>query len=314
MSAIDVNKAGMFTGHKNSVFAMAEGQGSEFYSAGSDGMVVQWDLNVPDKGTLIARVQSTVYALCYLADIHKLVVGQNLDGINIIDLYTRKEEASLKLTNSAIFDIKYINGKVLVATGDGELIVINLTSLTIENRLKLSDQSLRKIAVHPLGREIAAGYSDNSIRIFSTASYKLVHEKKLAHDNSVFCLSYSPDGKFLISGGRDAHIKIWDVPQAYELYEDIVGHMYTINDIVFKEDGSYFATCSKDKSLKVWHGKAFRLLKVIDKARHAGHGTSVNKLLWPENENTLISGSDDNTISVWSLSMNIDRINRLISK
>jgi hypothetical protein len=43
------------------------------------------------------------------------------------------------------------------------------------------------------------------------------------------------------------------------------------------------------------------LLKVIDKSRHAGHGTSVNKLLWTPFNDQLISASDDRTLSVWQI-------------
>jgi WD40 repeat protein len=56
-----------------------------------------------------------------------------------------------------------------------------------------------------------------------------------------------------------------------------------------------------DKSLKVWKLDELRLLKVIDRARHAGHGTSVNKVLWTNYENQLVSASDDRTISVWNI-------------
>jgi WD40 repeat protein len=51
----------------------------------------------------------------------------------------------------------------------------------------------------------------------------------------------------------------------------------------------------------VWDTNEMKLLKVIDKARHTGHGTSVNKLLWTSFQNQLISASDDRTISVWDI-------------
>jgi WD40 repeat protein len=56
-----------------------------------------------------------------------------------------------------------------------------------------------------------------------------------------------------------------------------------------------------DKSIKVWDMEALKLLKVIDKARHAGHGTSVNKLLWTNYNDQLASASDDRTISIWNI-------------
>ena len=56
-----------------------------------------------------------------------------------------------------------------------------------------------------------------------------------------------------------------------------------------------------DKSIKVWEAETLQLLKVIDRARHAGHGTSVNKLLWLADGRALISASDDRTLSVWAI-------------
>jgi WD40 repeat protein len=51
----------------------------------------------------------------------------------------------------------------------------------------------------------------------------------------------------------------------------------------------------------VWDTKELKLLKVIDRARHGGHRTSVNKLLWTSYNDQLLSASDDRTISVWHL-------------
>jgi WD40 repeat protein len=81
---------------------------------------------------------------------------------------------------------------------------------------------------------------------------------------------------------------------------------------VFYYIAAYFATCSMDKTVKIWDAKTFRLLKVIDRARHAGHGTSVNKLFWPARVNSLVSCSDDRTISVWDLNFNLRYENNTI--
>ena len=118
---------------------------------------------------------------------------------------------------------------------------------------------------------------------------------------SVFTLAYSPDFQLLLSAGRDAHLKSWDVNSAYSSFHDIVAHMYAINHIEYSPDGKHFVTCSMDKSIKVWDSHTFKLLKVIDKARHAGHGTSVNKLLWSDHDNLLLSASDDRAISIWNI-------------
>jgi WD40 repeat protein len=94
---------------------------------------------------------------------------------------------------------------------------------------------------------------------------------------------------------------VWQPEAAYALQEKIVAHLFTINHIAFRKEGDYFATCSKDKSIKVWENGTFRLRKVIDRGRHAGHGTSVNKVGWLENGFLLISCSDDRAASAWEL-------------
>ncbi len=106
----------------------------------------------------------------------------------------------------------------------------------------------------------------------------------------------------MLSAGRCLTSKAWNVVQAYVLQEDIIAHMYAINHIDFSADMKYFVTCSMDKSIKVWDLQSFKLLKVIDKARHAGHGTSINKLLWSDFDSLIVSASDDRTLSIWDLS------------
>jgi WD40 repeat protein len=84
------------------------------------------------------------------------------------------------------------------------------------------------------------------------------------------------------------------------LKEAIIAHLFTINYIVYSPNKLFFATCSKDKSIKLWQANTFKLLKVIDRGRHAGHGTSINKLLWLDNH-TLASCSDDRSVVIWNI-------------
>jgi WD repeat-containing protein 61 len=81
--------------------------------------------------------------------------------------------------------------------------------------------------------------------------------------------------------------------------------MYTINHLAFSGDGRYLASCSLDKSIKLWDPASLSLLRVLDRARTAGHGTSVNKLVWPGTQQRLVSCSDDRSLAVWEISMPI---------
>lgn len=300
MSAIRVNRIATLTGHRDSVYALETIPGSPvFFSGSGDGMVAQWKLG-DEEGQSVAQLGASVYALKYDPVSGYLVAGHNFDGIHVLDWQARKQVTSLKLTAAAIFDIAVVDRKAIVASGDGKVTIVDLSSMTKVHELVASGQSARVIAVRPDEKEMAIGYSDSHIRIFRLEDFHLVADFP-AHTNSVFCLRYTPDGGVLISGSRDARLKSWNSSQNYALMREVPAHLFAINDLRFSPDGKHFVTCSMDKSVKVWRSEDLTLLKVIDKARHGGHGTSVNKLLWSSFNSQIVSASDDRTISVWDV-------------
>ncbi|HVD98040.1 MAG TPA: WD40 repeat domain-containing protein [Cytophagaceae bacterium] len=304
MSLIEVEKAATLTGHRDCIYSLEKAADEKtFFSAAGDGMVVLWNLADPENGHLIAKLENSVYALSYLPEKNQLLIGQNFNGVHLVDVASKKELRSAAITDSYIFDLITDPKRILAATGDGTLVVLSLEDLSTIAKLKLSDQSLRALALSPEGRYLVVGGSDHTIRILDAETLKQVKLLE-GHTNSVFSVRFSPDGRYLLSGSRDAHLKIWDVVSFFEQKQSIVAHMYAINHIEYSPDGRYFATCSMDKSIKVWDAQEFRLLKVIDKARYAGHGTSVNKLYWSKFHNQLISCSDDRSISVWNIDFN----------
>ncbi len=301
MSPIKVEKLHSLTGHRDCVYTLASSNSAnQFFSAGGDGMVVGWDLNQPEEGEFIAKLPNSVYALHTIPNSNLLVAGHNYEGIHVLDWKRKEEVSSLKLSGAAIFDINSFENDLLIASGDGMLTIIDFKNLVVKKKLLISGKNARVLAINPLAGEVAVGFSDHFIRVFSLRDYHLKHEIH-AHQNSVFALSYTSDYKFLISGSRDARLKAWDVTSGYKQAGEVAAHLFAINHIAFSPSGEYFATGSMDKSIKVWKTDELKLLKVIDKARHAGHGTSVNKLLWTSFNNQLISASDDRTVSVWNI-------------
>ena len=301
MNKVNVSKIHSLTGHNDCVYTLEASQYPNiFFSGAGDGMVASWDLDDPENGTLIAKLPNSIYGLHYAHHEGILVIGHNYDGIHLVDWENKKEVGSLNMTKSAIFDIQVADGLVYIGDASGTITIVDMEKLVIVAKIHESDKSVRTIAINKSTNEIAAGYSDHKTRIFDKADFSLKHTIE-GHSNSIFTIRYSPDERLLLTAGRDAHLKTWDVDAGYLAIQDIVAHMYAINNIDFSPDGKHFVTCSMDKSIKVWDAHSFKLLKVIDKARHAGHGTSVNKLLWSSHDDLLVSASDDRTISVWDL-------------
>jgi WD repeat-containing protein 61 len=299
-----VQKLATLSGHHDCVYALT-GAATQpvFYSAGSDGFVVAWNSDVPEQdGELVARVENSVYALRFLPERNLLLIGHNFQGLQVIDLNQKRLVHATALPPVAIFDIAYSESqqRLYVAMADGTLAVLHSQDFRLLQLLRLSDKSLRCLALHEQRQELAVGGSDLLIRVLDSASLAVKYTLE-GSTNSVFTAAYSPDGQQLLTAGRDAHLRVWDVENGYREQQTIIAHLFAINHVAYSPDGQFFATCSMDKSIKLWDAETFRLLRVLDKARHAGHGTSVNKLFWSGRRNRLVSCSDDRSLAVWEL-------------
>ncbi len=298
---INVQKLYGLDGHQDCVYTLERGLSENiFYSAAGDGMVVEWDLKDPEDGQLLARMNNSVYAIhCRQAE-QMMIVGQNFNGIHLINISNKKESGSLKISNARIFDIKSNEDKIFVGSADGTFYVLDLRMMSFVKKVRLGDKSVRSIAVNPNLGEIAVGLSDSTIRILDLDDYKQKYLIK-AHTLSVFTLDYNPQNNHLISASRDAHLKSWNSINHYEPEHSVIAHIYAINSLSISPDNRFMITGSMDKSIKVWDLNEFKLLKVIDKSRYAGHVSSVNKVLWTSYKNQFISSSDDRKISIWDL-------------
>jgi WD40 repeat protein len=297
----NIQKIDSFTGHRDCVYELSSGNTENtFFSASGDGMIVEWNTLTPDLGKPLAKVNNSVYAMHFIENEKKMWLAQNFEGLHLIDSDEKKEIGSIQLGKMAFFTIKSFENLLFVGDSIGQIHVIDKNLLAFKKHIKAANVSVRSIAINTKTGELAAGYSDNLIRIFDLYDYSLKYQLE-GHKNSVFTLQYLPDSDFLISGSRDAHLMSWEVNQKYQQILDVPAHLYAINHAIYLEGLNIIATASMDKSIKLWDAASLKLLKVIDKARHAGHGTSINKLLWLPKSKILLSASDDRTISMWKL-------------
>ena len=287
-----------FQGHRDSIYCLESlGDGKTFCSAGAEGLVVLWSLDQPDQGHVLARVSGSIYAMVYCSETGILYIGQNNEGIQAIDVKNKLLIKSISLGKVSLFSLTMNGNQIYAGTEDGELIILNRDELKVISRTKLSSKSLRTIAVHPDNGQLALGFSDHCIRILDLQKMKAIQEWS-AHQGSVFTLAFEPNGKYLISGSRDARLMRWTVSNGYEASGSAAAHLFTINHIAFSPDGEHFLTCSMDKTIKIWSSNDLTLLRVLDRARHAGHGNSVNRLLWLTTDE-FVSAGDDRIVSVW---------------
>lgn len=301
---VSINPIANLEGLEGSVYTLERTSDSaRIYSGSSDRMVVEWNLETMQAEKAVATLPTKAYALKYIDDFNWLVVGNMIGGLHIIDLTAKKEIRLMKLHTKTVFDLKYDaeTKRLFSMSADGSFAVWSLPEFEVLHHRTLTHLKVRSFAFRPDMKEAAIGCGDGSIRIINTETYEELiklegHEK----DHSVNALAYSPTGKHLLSGSRDARLNYWNLKDGYDLFMRIPAHNYAIYSIVFHPTKPLFATCSMDKAIRIWEDGHMQPKTTMD-ITTGGHTNSVNKLLWSDHNDYLISTGDDRTIRVWDV-------------
>ena len=106
------------------------------------------------------------------------------------------------------------DGSLLVAGGGtparfGEIQLWDVATGTLRRSVVLTGDTVFGVSLSPDGTRVAAGCTDNTVRIVDTASGKELY-KMGAHENWVLGTVFGVDGKRIVSVGRDRSAKLTD--------------------------------------------------------------------------------------------------------
>ncbi len=290
------------TGHNASIFTVIESaKPGHVLSGGGDGWVVEWNLDDPEMGKLVAKVETQIFSMCRIADSNRLVVGNMNGGVHWLDLADQSNDTNVLHHQKGVFAIVQVGDAIFTGGGDGLLTRWSIAQQKTLESLQLSAASIRSIAFAPERNELAVGASDHHIYLVNATTMELKKTILQAHENSVFALHYGPQQRYLFSGGRDAHLKVWDLDDKGANLSSQAAHWFTINDIAFHPSGQWLATGSRDKRIRIWDASTFELLGSIEAPRNQGHVNSVNRLYWSPHNHWLVSASDDRRMIIWEL-------------
>lgn len=189
-----------------------------------------------------------------------------------------------------------------------------------------------QVTVSAKGNYIATGSWDKNINVYDS-SFKLITTLS-GHTFPVTTLRFRWDGKMLASGSGDNTIIVWD--STFKKVRTLEGHKDQINTVLFDRSNRYIFSGSEDRTLMAWDiasGKSFRkidaglpitsiaqtndpryiyvaagpqikvyslttsqIAKTLD-----GHADVVNAIAISNNNQVLISGSNDKTARIWDL-------------
>lgn len=292
---IQITKVAQFEGHKDSIYDFVLDKDKQtLYSACAGGYVVKWDIDAPEKGTMILQSGEAFYSIAKIGD--SLKVGSRSGKVYTVDLQTNSLVDTAQLHQGGVFFIRdrYSGGE------DGVLLRPRTIADSVDghfgkNTMLLAPDSLRCEVESK--DSLFIGASDNVIYELDKETYQ-VEQKLVGHTNSVFALALIDDNT-LVSTGRDAMLRAWDLTIGKEVHS-VPAHEYQAKSLSY--NGTTLLSSSMDKTIKVWNEK-LDLLKVIDIERYAGHTNCINKVQWLDDER-FISCSDDRSLILWKVEIN----------
>ena len=168
-----IEKIHTCTGHKAAVYTLAPGRDERhFLSAGGDGWVVEWNLDDPETGQLLASVENQVFSLCRLSP-HRLVAGNMNGGVHWIDRDDPAQTRNIQHHQKGVFDISMAGAWVFTAGGEGSVTRWDRESGRSLESYQLSNQSLRAVAFSETKNELAVGGSGCSIYLLDAQTLAL---------------------------------------------------------------------------------------------------------------------------------------------
>jgi WD40 repeat protein len=167
----------------------------------------------------------------------------------------------------------------------------NLPELAELHTLQGGDGGIIFIEFSPDGSLLAASGTDQTIRLWNTASGDEIAAVNVGAET--FGLAFNQDGDTLASADADGRLRLWDLATMAEI-KAIEGHQWGLLDVEFDPAGVLIASAGVDESVRLWDPSR----SVEEHVLH-GHQGRVNNLGFSPDGRMLASGSEDGSICIW---------------
>lgn len=152
------------------------------------------------------------------------------------------------------------------------------------------------VALSPAGTAVAAGGSDNRVRIWTLGGKgPPITVGMSAVEGNPESLAFSPDGKLLAVGLESGAVLLLDASTGANA-GSLAGPAGSVLSLAFTPDGRFLAGASSDLRVWLWNLAERRPVRYFE-----GHTGPVDAVAISPNGELIAGGSDDDTAIVWDL-------------
>jgi WD40 repeat protein len=279
-----------FYGHRGSVLSLT-GQIEEksFYSAGSEGLIVHWNVDKPNEGDVIIKLSGYISCLVFNSRDGILYAAVNHKGLYLIQASSGKILATIETPAISYGNLQVTNNHIIFTTKIGEVIILDKD---LQKILKRVNTGINDFCPIHISSNLLCYSSVEGLQCMDLTSldYKLKSipvestiKSICSHSNSLIVLSNKSLEKWNQKNlKKEAKLDISEIAQPKQLYINTNAERILILS-VFNEIYEY----KLDK----------KGIKFIEKSR-IEHNGEINELLWIENYKFVISAGTDKKIGV----------------
>ena len=244
---------GNYSGHQQSVWAIASDPTGHYLVSGSDDHTVRiWNVEEGRCQAILRGHQRPVWSVDWSGDGSVIASGSGDRRIKLWDTQSGECLKTLAGHQSRIWSVSFSRDNQVLASGSGDhtVKIWDWHTGTCIHTLSGHDSQVLAIAFHPTRQRVLASVGGNgTCKIWTLASQD--GETLSVKSKMLWSVDWSPNGELLAMGGDDGSIYIWHlIQQAWTA--KISTQAGCIWAIAFTPDGTQLCSGSQDGKICLW--------------------------------------------------------------
>lgn len=295
--------------HRGTVHVITQGTNDVFYTAGSDGKILKWNVTqskaVDKPKTVVSAVgkrPETVLSMAVSGN--TLVTGGKDRKVAIYTVGSANAPIEVDAHNGRfVWKVAFAGAKQDKIVSTGQDNKVYLTDITVaknggkSKEIYTSSAGIKQLDVHVNGRNVVLGATNGRLSIIDINTANKEQYTTIVNAG-ITAIKYSPNGKYIAVGDAAGKLHIYNSSLAK--LGDYEAHNLDITDIEFNEKGT-FVTTSRDRTAKYWNLNKLLNEKNYDPFIFNDHSDWCTAASFSGGQ--AIVGCKDGTLKFWALDL-----------
>lgn len=293
-------------GHVDGVYTLAQDPSSlqRLASGSGDGVVKVWDLTSREEVFQAKAHDNIVRGICWSQEKRLLTCGTD-KSIKVYEPYKDTSPVAEYLGKGAFTGITHHRSQPVFATSGSEISLWDLSRPSEKATSTLSwPTSVDTITTCAFNQTetsiLASAGTDRSIVLYDIRTNSPLHRTVLSLATNA--ISWNPMEAFnFATANEDHNVYIFDSRNLSRALNVLKGHVAAVMDVSFSPTGEELVTASYDRTVRLWNRSQGQSRDIY----HSKRMQRVFSSVWTQDNNYIISGSDDGNVSLSESSCNL---------